>query len=160
MDSFFGIEPTEYLSACRVAVDQQRIVGGCMIGRGKVGPVLQPIFVTPSHQRRGIATELFLNSVKELVELVELMENSVTCIHSRCNLGNEASLAWHLKCGFTEIPNRWTAGHRANIYRQETERQELLQLPTAPAMRELANYWAQQRERLEEDDSFESEEII
>jgi len=154
LDRVFGSEATGYLNACRVAVEEQRIVGGCLIGRGKVGPVLQPIFVVPSHQRHGIATELFLSAIDTL------MKNSVTRIHSKCNLGNEASLAWHLQCGFTEIPNRWTAGHRANIYRQETERQELLQLSTAPAMRELANYWAKQRERLETEDSFESEEFI
>ncbi|MDP1562224.1 MAG: GNAT family N-acetyltransferase [Pirellulaceae bacterium] len=154
LERFFGSEPTEYLSACRVAVEGNRIVGGCLIDRGKVGPVLQPIYVAPSHQRRGIATELLLSAIQALTE------RSVTRMHSKCNLGNDASLAWHLRCGFTEIPNRWTAGHRANIYLQEAERQELLRIPTAPAIRELVNYWANQREQLEAQGSPVSEDLV
>jgi GNAT superfamily N-acetyltransferase len=149
LDHFFQPTPTEYFYACRAAVEGERIVGCCMIDRGKHGPVLQPIFVDPEYQRRGIGTSLHLDAIQALVE------QSAHQLHSRCNLGNQASVAWHLKCGFTEICNRWTAGHRANIYSQEAERQERLQLPTAAAMRELATYWADERERLESDGTIE-----
>jgi RimJ/RimL family protein N-acetyltransferase len=145
LDRFFGPAPAEYFGACRVAVEEKQIVGCCMFDRGKLGPVLQPVFVAPGQQRRGVATALLFDG------LLSLTEQSEQRIHSRCNLGNEASLAWHKQSGFTEVPCRWAAGHRANIYLQEAERQELLRLPTATAVRELAEFWADQRARLEED---------
>lgn len=145
LDHFFGSTPPAFFSACRVALEMERIVGCCMIVRGKHGPVLQPIFVAPSHQRRGVATHLLFNALQCLAAEPE------NRIHSKCNLGNEASMAWHLQCGFIEVPCCWTAGHRANIYLQEAERQELLGLPTAVAMRELADFWGEQRMRLEAD---------
>jgi GNAT superfamily N-acetyltransferase len=140
---FFQSTPKKYFSACRVAVKGDRVIGCCMIECGKHGPLLQPIFIAPEYQRCGIATRLLLEAVQTLSASGEMR------LHSRCNLGNEPSLAWHLHCRFEEIPSRWTAGHRANIYSQEAERQKMLQLPTANDIRELADYWADQRDRLE-----------
>lgn len=145
LDHFFGFTPAAFFSACRVALEKERIVGCCMIDRGKHGPVLQPLFVAPSHQRRGVATHLRFNALQCLAA------EPGNPIHSKCNLGNEASMAWHLWYGFIEVPCHWTAGHRVNIYLQEAERQELLELPTAVAIRELADFWGEQRKQLEAD---------
>ncbi len=145
LDHFFAPEPPAFLCVLRVAVEEEHIVGCCMIDRGKLGPTLQPIFVAPDHQRRGIATRLLFDTIQTLAA------QSENRLRSNCNLGNEASIAWHLQCGFVEIPSRWTAGHRANIYLQEAERQELLGLPTAIATRKLADFWAEQRAQLEVD---------
>ena len=120
-----------------------------MIDRCKLGPILQPIFVSPSHQRQGLATSLLNDTLQSLASRAE------TELYSRCNLGNDASMAWHLNCGFIEVPTPLAAGHRANIYRQEAERHELLGLPTAAAMRELADHWADERERLDAEGAFE-----
>lgn len=149
LDSFFGPTPPDTVDACRVAIEANQIVGCCMIDRCKHGPILQPIFVAPSHQRRGLATRLLYDTLQCLASRSEKE------LHSRCNLGNDASMAWHLRCGFIEMPSQWAAGHRANIYRQEAERHELLGLPTAAAMRELADHWADERERLEDKGTIE-----
>lgn len=149
LDNFFGPSPPDTVGACRVALEADQIVGCCMIDRCKHGPILQPIFVAPSHQRQGLATNLLYDTVQSLASRAE------TQLHSRCNLGNDASMAWHLRCGFIEELSQWATGHRANIYRQEAERHELLGLPTAAAMRELAKHWADERERLEAEGAFE-----
>ena len=94
-------------------------------------------------QRQVIATQLLVTSARTLAD------HGIAELRSQCNLGNEASMAWHAQCGFTEIPSHVPAGHRANIYLQEAERQEQLQLSTAPATRDLAEYWAEVRDRLD-----------
>ena len=43
-------------------------------------------------------------------------------VPDHCHLANEASLAWHRRCGFEEIPDFGIAGHRRNYYRHELER--------------------------------------
>jgi GNAT superfamily N-acetyltransferase len=149
LDSFFGPSPPDTVGTCRVAIEADQIVGCCMIDRCKLGLILQPIFVAPSHQRQGLATKLLYDTVQSFASRAE------TKLYSRCNLGNDASMAWHLCCGFIEEPSPWAAGHRANIYWQEAERHELLGLPTAAAMRELADRWADERERLEAEGAFE-----
>lgn len=148
LNGFFGPTPPDTVDTCRVAIEKDQIVGCCMIHRCKLGPILQPIFVATSHQRQGIATRLLDDA------LLGLASRAETQLHSHCNLGNVASMAWHLRYGFIEVPNRWAAGHRANIYWQEAERLELLGLPTAAAMRELADHWANERERLEAEGKF------
>jgi RimJ/RimL family protein N-acetyltransferase len=113
-----------------------------MIAQFEHGAILQPIFVALPYRRYGIATRLLLSSAKRLIE------QGCAELHSRCNLGNEASMAWHAKCGFVEVPEEWPAGHRANIYSMEAERQERLKLPTAIETRALAEFWRNERDRL------------
>ena len=143
LDRFFGQSSAPYLNRCRVAVLNGSIVGCSMIANSEHGAILQPIFVAPGVQRQGIATQLLVSSTKTLTD------HGIAELRSQCNLGNEASMAWHTRCGFTEIPSHFPAGHRANIYLQEAERQELLQLPTAQATRALAEHWARERNRLD-----------
>ena len=45
-------------------------------------------------------------------------------------------------------------------WKYEAERQELLQLPTAPAIRELVNYWVDRREQLEAQGPSMSEDLV
>jgi len=142
LDAFFGDSPEPYADACRVATINRNIVGASIIARCKDGALLQPIFVDLTYQRRGLATLLLTASAKSLVE------QGCKELGSRCNLGNEASMAWHAKCGFVEFPGELPAGHRANIYSLEAERQERLGLPTAKEMRALADFWRNERDRL------------
>jgi GNAT superfamily N-acetyltransferase len=143
LDRFFGQSPAPYLKGCRVAVLKGNIVGCSMITEGELGVTLQPIFVAPMEQRQGIATQLLVASAKYLTD------HGIAELRSQCNLGNDASMAWHTQCGFVEIPSHFPAGHRANIYLQEAERQERLQLPTAQATRALAEHWANKRDELD-----------
>ncbi len=143
LDRFFGQSTAPHLKGCRVAVLKGNIVGCSMITEGELGVTLQPIFVSPMEQRQGIATLLLVASAKYLVD------HGIAELRSQCNLGNDASMAWHAQCGFVEIPSHFPAGHRANIYLQEAERQERLQLPTAQASRTLADYWANIRDELD-----------
>ena len=143
LDCYFRQPIPVHANGCRVAVLNGDVVGCAMIAQGEHGVTLQPIFVTPSEQRRGIATQLLVASAKYLAD------NGGAELRSQCNLGNEASMAWHVHCGFQEIPSHFAAGHRANIYMQEAERQERLRLPTAPSMRTLAQHWANERDRLD-----------
>jgi ribosomal protein S18 acetylase RimI-like enzyme len=114
-----------------------------MIVQSEQEVTLQPIFVAPSEQRQGIATQLLVASAKYLAD------RGIAELRSQCNLGNEASMAWHVHCGFQEIPSYFAAGHRANIYRQEADRQETLRISTAQATRALAEHWANERDRLD-----------
>ena len=142
LDRFFGDAPESYSDACRVAIIEGNIVGASIIARSENGALLQPIFVSINYRRHGLATQLLAASARSLAE------QGCEELHSRCNLGNEASMAWHVKCGFSEIPEGLPAGHRANIYSQEAERQERLNLPSAKEMRALADLWKKERDRL------------
>ena len=143
LDRYFSQPHPTHANGCRVAVLKGSMVGCSMIAEGKHGITLQPIFVAPSVQRQGIATLLLVASCKYLAD------HGIAELRSECNLGNEASMAWHNQCGFKEIPMHFPAGHRANIFLQEAERQERLQLPTAQATRALAEHWAIERDRLD-----------
>ncbi|MEQ1829309.1 MAG: GNAT family N-acetyltransferase [Pirellula sp.] len=143
LDRFFSQPPPPHANGCRVAVLRGSIVGCSMIAEGEHGVTLQPIFVAPREQRQGIATLLLVATAKYLAD------HGIAELWSQCNLGNEASMEWHVQCGFTEIPTHFSAGHRANIYMQEAERQERLQLSTAQATRALAEHWANERDRLD-----------
>ncbi len=142
LDRFFVDTPEPYADACRVAIIDGKIVGASIIARCDDGALLQPIFVGPAYQRHGLATQLLAASAKSLVK--QCCEE----LHSRCNLGNDPSMAWHAKCGFVEFPEELPAGHRANIYSLEAERQERLNLPTAKEMRARADFWRNERNRL------------
>ena len=143
LDCYFHQPIPLHANGCRVAVLNGGLVGCSMIAQGEHGFTLQPIFVFPSEQRRGIATQLLVASAKYLAD------HGVAELRSQCNLGNEVGIAWHAHCGFQEIPAHFPASHRASIYMQEAERQERLQLPTAHSTRALAQQWANERDRLD-----------
>ena len=142
LDGYFREAPAPYQEACQVAVINGCVAGAATIARFEHGAILQPIFVAPAYHRRGVATRLLSESAKRLVDL------GCEELRSRCNLGNAASMIWHAKCGFVEIPDEMSAGHRANIFSQEAERYERLNLPNANEMRTLAEFWISERERL------------
>lgn len=147
LDRFFGDSPAAFFDACHVAIINGSIVAASIIAQCERGAILQPIFVAQKYQRFGIATRLLSASA------TSLLEQGCDELHSRCNLGNEASMAWHAKCGFVEVPEELSAGHRANIYLLEAERQERLKLPTAKNTRALAEFWKNERDRLKRRDA-------
>ncbi|MFM9961110.1 MAG: N-acetyltransferase family protein [Planctomycetaceae bacterium] len=109
------------------------------------GPILQPIMVHPAHQRRGLGTGLLSAALEALNAANE------TTLFSRCQLGNAASLAWHEKHGFEEIPNYFAATHRWRHFAWLSEHYTFRQQPdNAAKMQQLAEHWEGIAKRLEE----------
>lgn len=131
--SYFGIVRGEWLPASRIARSRRQAViqGAALIRRCPGGPLLNAVFVRPRWRRTGLATALLRQATAALVAAGE------TVLHSRCVLGNEASLSWHLRSGFRELPDLLVAGHRARIYADELERERRLRGGTGSGIVEL-----------------------
>jgi L-amino acid N-acyltransferase YncA len=94
-----------------VAHDGQSLVAAILVRQIEPGPMVEPIMVDPAHQRRGLGSAL-------LAATIDSMQSSeVNVLVSRCHLGNTASVAWHLRNGFSELPSYFTATHRAAQFR-------------------------------------------
>jgi GNAT superfamily N-acetyltransferase len=119
-------------------------VAAILVRKIDPGPLVEPIMVEPAHQRRGLGSALLTATVGSL-------ENSRgDALLSRCHLGNAISMNWHLRNGFVELPNYFTAGHRsmhfqwlAEHYRSRHEHKQ------AAEMVRLADQWASVAERVE-----------
>jgi GNAT superfamily N-acetyltransferase len=98
-----------------------KIIGIALFVQKKEGDIeLDLLFVKPSHQRRGIATQmvtkaaniLYQNGVREL-----------RCAHHICN---EQSRDWQHKYGFEIIPDQFYCRLKYSFYRDEVWRKEKL----------------------------------
>jgi RimJ/RimL family protein N-acetyltransferase len=122
------------------------IIGAALVKDRPEGPLLDCIFVHPGHGRKGWATALAAHAVNELVRC------GAARLRSSAMLANEASLAWHARFGFRELPDEWVAGARWRHYIYELERHDRLG-DLSPAERaELeakVRYWAKESDRLE-----------
>ena len=93
-----------------VCVAGEQLLAAVLVRSIRRGPILEPIMVQPAHQRRGLGTALLS------VTLEALNAAGESTLYSRCHLGNPASLAWHKKSGFQEIPDYFSAAHRWHHY--------------------------------------------
>lgn len=151
--SFFG-KPTEQrhhgpnpgrLEASFVIAAGQQLRAAVLVRAIRRGPIVEPIMVYPAHQRRGLGTALLSATLNSL------NAGGETELYSRCQLGNAASLAWHEKNGFQEIPNYFAATHRWRHFAWLAEHFEYVQQPdTASAMRQLAEHWKTLVKEIEE----------
>jgi GNAT superfamily N-acetyltransferase len=135
--------PFRHLSG--VIEENGRLCAAALLKQGRQGPRLEPLFVRPRCQRRGLATVLIGHVVNCLLAAGE------TCLSSFCHLGNGPSLAWHLRFGFRELPDLWVVSHRAQFYATELVRRERLKELTPAQREELVrqrDYWLAERERL------------
>jgi len=121
-----------WYSAARLAHNGRRVVAAAFIADTRVGPILQPIFVRPSHVRQGLGT-LLMNHVEN-----RLLEMGATHLYSNCHLANGPSLDWHHRYGFVELPDLWVASHRFHYYRHELERRSRLGQITEEEVTEFA----------------------
>lgn len=114
-------QPKAWANASFVAEVAGQLVGAAMVRKIRVGPILEPVFIAPDWQRRGIGALLLDATLKALnsVNAEKSDEAAVDFLYSRCHLGNPASLAWHIRHGFEEIPNLPTAQHRWQHYLQQ-----------------------------------------
>jgi GNAT superfamily N-acetyltransferase len=91
------------------------IVAAILIRDKKSGPTMEPVMVDPAHQRLGLGSSLLAASVRSLVDA------GAGVLHSRCHLGNTVSLNWHQWNGFRELPDYFSAAHRAMHFQWQAE---------------------------------------
>jgi ribosomal protein S18 acetylase RimI-like enzyme len=114
----------------------EQLLAAVLIRSLRRGPILEPIMVHPAHQRRGLGTALLSAALQAL------NADGATTLYSECHLGNAASLAWHEKHGFQEIPSYFAATHRWRHFAWLAEHFEYVQQPErARQMRQLAEHW-------------------
>jgi GNAT superfamily N-acetyltransferase len=113
---FFGTVRGEWSPTSVVGEAGGRIVGAALVKRRPPGPLLDCLFVRPEFGRRGWATALVNRVVRGLLAQGE------TRLQSYVLLANEASLNWHKRFGFREVPDLMVASHRARVYGDELER--------------------------------------
>lgn len=71
-------------------------------------PTIAPVMVRSRYRRRFLATALFTAAADSLAATAGVDE-----LRSHCQLSNTASIAWHRRVGFCEVPTSHVAGHRA-----------------------------------------------
>jgi predicted N-acetyltransferase YhbS len=114
----------------------EQLLAAVLVRSIRRGPILEPIMVQPAQQRRGLGTALLCLTLEALNAAGE------STLYSRCHLGNPASLAWHKKSGFQEIPDYFSAAHRWRHYAWLAEHFEYVRQPEqARQMRQLAEHW-------------------
>lgn len=142
--SFFGkptqrpynARPLGRLDASFLIELGEQILAAVLVRSIRRGPIIEPVMVRPAHQRRGLATALLDASLQSLNAC------GVPVLYSQCHLGNAASLAWHEKNGFQEIPNYFAAAHRWRHFAWLADHFEHLQQPDrASEMRQSAQHW-------------------
>lgn len=144
LEGFFGEVRGEWSSASVVAEVGGEIVGAALVKQREQAPLLDCLFVHPWHGRQGWATALVTRVVRGL--LVEGASKLESCAH----LANEASLAWHQRFGFREVPDFWIASYRARFFAHELERRKDLSEAERARLRQLADSWWAEAHRLEE----------
>jgi predicted N-acetyltransferase YhbS len=120
-----------------VAHDSGSLVAAILVRQIEPGPIVEPVMVEPAHQRRGLGSALLAATISSLTNA------GANVLVSRCHLGNAASMDWHLRNGFSELPSYFTATHRATHFRWLAEHYRSRQQPEQAAeMLRLAEHWA------------------
>lgn len=142
--SFFG-KPTSRrhqrsncgrLEASFAVVSGEQLVAAVLVRSLSRGPILEPIMVHPAHQRRGLGCALLSATLEAL------QAGGESALLARCHLGNAASLAWHEKHGFGEIPNYFAATHRWRHFAWLAEHCcHVGQSERAAEMQAVADHW-------------------
>jgi predicted N-acetyltransferase YhbS len=140
---FFREVRGDWSPASVVAETGGVIIGAALIKQQTRGPLLDCLFVHPWHGRQGWATALVTRVVQAL--LVE----GASALQSHVHLANEASLAWHSRFGFREIPDYWVASYRARFYAHELERRKDLSEAERVALGQVVDFWLAEADRLD-----------
>ena len=138
---------TGRLDVSFVIVSGGQVLAAMLVRSIRHGSIVEPIMVHPSGHRRGLATTLMSAT------LGSLHASGETMLFSRCHLGNTASLAWHEKNGFQEIPDFFAASHRWRHFTWLAGHFDYVRRPDkASHMRQLADSWKAVVENLEGSD--------
>jgi RimJ/RimL family protein N-acetyltransferase len=151
IDSFFDRptgekqrRSTGLLEHSFVAHDGRSLVAAILVRQIEPSPIVEPVMVDPAQQRRGLGSALLAATV------ASLQNSGANVLVSRCHLGNPASMDWHLRNGFSELPSYFTATHRAAHFRWLADHYRSRQQPQQAAeMLRLAEHWASVAETLE-----------
>jgi L-amino acid N-acyltransferase YncA len=145
--AFFGNAGCDWSDVSVLAEADGVPVGAALVKACASGPLLDCLFVHPDHGRRGLATALAARVVRALRRRGERQ------LLSRAMLANEASLRWHHRFGFSEVPDLRVASYRRLCYEYEVDRhRELNDLPEAELARlvETATHWRKETWRLQQ----------
>ncbi len=125
--------------------NSQQIVGlALFVKKEEERVVLDLLFVKPSHQRMGIATQMVASAINSLYA------DGVKDLRCAYHICNEGSRAWQHSLGFQEIPDYFYCRLKAAWYRDEIWRLE--QLGTSEQLEELRterDRWEQLGQELE-----------
>ena len=101
--------------------NSDRLIGLALFVENKLEQIeLDLLFVKPSHQRMGIATQMVASAINSLYA------DGVKDLRSNYHICNDGSRAWHCSLGFKEIPEYFYCRLKAAWYRDRIWRQEKL----------------------------------
>ena len=141
---FFGEVRGKWSPASVVAEVSGEIIGAALVKQREQGPLLDCLFVHPWHGRQGWAAALVTRVVRAL------LAEGASKLESHVHLANDASLAWHQRFGFREVPDFWIASYRARFYAHELERRKDLSEAERAQLGQLADYWWAETHRLDQ----------
>jgi GNAT superfamily N-acetyltransferase len=145
-ERFLGDHRGDRSRASAVAEANGRYVGAALVKERASGHLLDCLLVRPRDQRCGWATALVSTAASWL------HRKGVSRLQSYVHPANGASLQWHYRFGFRELPDLWVAVHRWRHYSDEIERLtrfEGMDLAGLEELRKLAQYWGSEADRLE-----------
>jgi GNAT superfamily N-acetyltransferase len=109
------------VSKMAVEPDSQQIIGLALFVENKEQRFeLDLLFVKPSHQRKGIATQMVASAINNLYA------DGIEDLRCGYHICNEGSRAWQHSLGFQEIPDYFYCRLKAAWYRDEIWRREEL----------------------------------
>jgi GNAT superfamily N-acetyltransferase len=113
-----------------------RLLGLALFVEKEANVMLDLLFVKPSRQRTGIATQLVTNAANLLYK------QGIKELHSAYHICNEHSCNWHHQYGFAEILEPFYCRLKYSWYRQEVWRQEKLgALENLAELQRVRDYW-------------------
>jgi L-amino acid N-acyltransferase YncA len=131
-----------------------RLLAALLVRSGRSAPIVEPVMVHSAHRRRGLASVLLAASIQAL------RNDGETVLHSRCHLGNSASLGWHEASGFEEVPSYSSATHRWHHHTRVADHFELTQQPDKAARaREMAEQCRATAEKLSTSEQWPGEPL-
>ncbi len=141
---FFAGKRGESLSASRLALEGENIVGAALLCRRDNDSVLDLLMVRPEFRRKGIARFLVSAAIGELRR-----RSGNETLRSAHHAANEESAQWHRAFGFEEEPDLFLAKMRRFFYAHEASRfpEESEEHTRLEALRKK---WSRRVEELEE----------
>lgn len=135
LDGFYGDTRGQRSPASRLIAVGNEVVAAALVKCGTRTPVLDCLLVRPAFSRRGLATRVTRAACAALAAEGEL------AVRSWARLANEASVRWHRRFGFVELPDWITAQSRyfaaANELQRLQEHDGLSPLEDAERMAEI-----------------------
>lgn len=112
------------LTASRVALSQNQIIGAALVNEGHTkGPLLYLLFVAPAFQQQGLARAMGQSAMNAL------RDDGHRYLRSQYDLGNHESRAWHENMGFIAEPDwqvyRLLAREADSLLRHHEQRADL-----------------------------------